>query len=69
MPGMKGDEFLIEIHKKHPLIKKVLLTGQDDEKAIEKAKKESGLLACIQKPWEEKDIKNIVMTVLEQNKG
>ena len=34
MPGMKGDEFLIQVHQKFPHIVKVLLTGQADSEAI-----------------------------------
>lgn len=30
MPGKKGDDFLIEVHKKFPNIVKVMLTGQAD---------------------------------------
>ena len=39
MPGMKGDKFLIEVHKKFPNVIKILLTGQADEEAVERAKK------------------------------
>ncbi|RKZ38234.1 MAG: response regulator, partial [Gammaproteobacteria bacterium] len=38
MPGLKGDEFLIKVHQKFPRIVKVLLTGQADEQAVERAK-------------------------------
>jgi len=34
MPGIKGDEFLIALHKKYPNIVKVMLTGQADQDAI-----------------------------------
>ena len=39
MPEMKGEEFLIEVHKDYPHIVKFLLTGQADQEAIERAKK------------------------------
>ena len=51
MPGIKGDEFLIGVHKKFPKIVKVLLTGQADEDAIERAKNQANLHACLYKPW------------------
>jgi len=60
MPEMKGDDFLIEIHKKHPGIVKIMLTGQADKAAIERAEKEAELLACIQKPWEEEQFIAVV---------
>jgi len=56
MPGMKGDEFLIQVHKKRPQIIKILLTGQADEAAVERAKQEAHLHRCIYKPWNSKDL-------------
>lgn len=52
MPGMKGDEFLVQLHRKHPDIVKIMLTGQADEQAIENAKKNANLFACLYKPWD-----------------
>ena len=56
MPGMKGDEFLIEVHKRFPKIVKIMLTGQADEKSIEQAKKYANLHSCLHKPWNSKDL-------------
>lgn len=56
MPGMKGDEFLIEVHKKFPQIVKVMLTGQADTDAIERAKMMANLHRCLHKPWSEDDL-------------
>lgn len=56
MPGIKGDEFLIEVHKKFPGIVKVMLTGQASEDAIENAEKNANLHACIHKPWREDEL-------------
>ena len=39
MPGMKGDELLVQIHKRFPNTVKILLTGQADREAIEKRNK------------------------------
>lgn len=52
MPGLKGDEFLIRVHKKHPDIVKVLLTGQADESAIERVKNQASLHRYLSKPWD-----------------
>ncbi len=51
MPGIKGDEFLIMVHKKYPGIKSILITGHADEKAIERVKKEAGTYTVLSKPW------------------
>jgi len=51
MPGIKGDEFLIKIHKKYPQIVKIMLTGHASDEAIEKVIKEANLYQCLAKPW------------------
>jgi CheY-like chemotaxis protein len=56
MPGIKGDEFLIKVHKKFPKIVKIILTGQADEKAIQIAQKQANLHACLYKPWNGKEL-------------
>ncbi len=62
MPGMKGDELLIKVHEKYPEIKSILLTGQADELAIEKAYEKANLISCIRKPWNE----NIFIETVKQ---
>lgn len=66
MPGMKGDEFLIEVHKKFPKIVKVMLTGQANEKAIANARENANLHACLFKPWTEEDLVNTITSGLEK---
>ncbi|MEZ2236737.1 response regulator [Microcoleus sp.] len=56
MPGIKGDEFLIDVHKKYPKIVKVILTGQADALAIERVKKQANLHQCLSKPWDGKEL-------------
>lgn len=65
MPGLKGDEFLIRVHKRFPNIKKILLTGQADEDAIERAKSEADLDRFLSKPWVDTDIVRSIIEVLE----
>jgi CheY-like chemotaxis protein len=50
MPGIKGDEFLIQIHQRFPKLITVMLTGQADEEAIERAREHANLHACLHKP-------------------
>jgi len=66
MPEMKGDEFFIEINKKHPKIIKILLTGQADNKAIERAYKHAGIHGLISKPWSETALVNVINSALEK---
>jgi len=51
MPGLRGDQFLIALRDSKPWIKSILMTGQADEEAIQRAREEAGICACIQKPW------------------
>ncbi len=53
MPNMRGDEFLILVHEKFPDITKIMLTGQADKEAIDRAKQYANLYCCISKPWDE----------------
>ena len=65
MPGMKGDEFLIQVHQQFPDIITVMLTGQANEAAIERAKREANLYACLHKPWTEEELAQIITSALE----
>ncbi|EDN70627.1 two-component response regulator [Beggiatoa sp. PS] len=56
MPRIKGDEFLIRVHEKFPKIVKVMLTGQADDEAIERAKERAQLHCCLHKPWDEQEL-------------
>jgi DNA-binding NtrC family response regulator len=60
MPGKKGDEFLIEVHKKFPKIVKVMLTGQADESAVDNAKSNANLFAHISKPWTAEQLETVI---------
>lgn len=64
MPGMKGDEFLIRVHQQFPEIIKVMLTGQADEVAIERAKAEANLHSCLFKPWSEDELVHTIKSSL-----
>ena len=64
MPGMKGDEFLIRVHRQFPRVIKVLLTGQADEAAIARAKVEANLYRCLSKPWSEEELIQTVQSAL-----
>lgn len=56
MPGMKGDELLITVHRKYPRIITIMLTGQADLAAIEKAKNQAELHALLHKPWDTQEL-------------
>lgn len=66
MPGIKGDEFLIRVHGKYPDIVKIMLTGQADEQAVQKAVDQADLLECIHKPWLESDLVSVIRKGLDK---
>jgi CheY-like chemotaxis protein len=56
MPGMKGDQLLIKVHDQYPDIIKVMLTGQADEDAVERAEQQANLYSCLRKPWNKTEL-------------
>ena len=66
MPGMKGDELIIEVHKRFPRTAKVILTGQAEDIALERARIEGGLNACLRKPWSRAQLLEIVEGALSE---
>ncbi len=61
MPGMKGDELLIQIHTHYPKTLKILLTGQTSVEAVAKAVNFANLYRYIAKPWDSTDL-NLTVT-------
>ncbi|MCS7072854.1 MAG: response regulator, partial [Bacteroidia bacterium] len=66
MPGMKGDQFLIQAHQLSPNSRKILLTGQASADAVGRALNHAKLYRYIPKPWEANDL---VVTVEEAIKS
>lgn len=56
MPGIKGDQFLIQVYQKYPEITAIMITGQADENAILRAKCQANLYKCLSKPWDEDEL-------------
>ncbi len=67
MPGIKGDEFLILIHRKYPSIRSILITGHVDHEAAERVKKEAGTYAVISKPWDVNKLMSAVRVCCGRN--
>lgn len=66
MPGIKGDDFLIRVHERFPKVIKIMLTGQADEVAIERAKKQANLHRCLLKPWSETELLETIKSALSK---
>jgi len=56
MPGMKGDEFIEHIHERHPEINAIMITGQADQAAIERIKRNPAVRAVMPKPWNAREL-------------
>jgi response regulator RpfG family c-di-GMP phosphodiesterase len=69
MPEMKGDEFLIRAHRKFPMVLKLMLTGQADHVAIDRARDEAHLYRLIAKPWDASELIEAIKTGLQQQDG
>jgi len=51
MPGMKGDELLVRVHREFPNIRLIMLTGHADESEMTRLRKEADLFLFVRKPW------------------
>ena len=60
MPGVKGDEFLIQIHQKYPQTVKILLSGHVDPKAIRRMEIDANLDRCLAKPWDKNELLELI---------
>lgn len=66
MPGIRGDQFLVQVHQRFPKIVTVLLSGQVDAAAIEYASRFANLHAFLPKPWEEDKLIEVIQSGLER---
>jgi phosphoserine phosphatase RsbU/P len=78
MPGMKGDEFLIQVHNASPQTLTIMLTGQAHLDGITNAINQARLYRYVPKPWEKNDLSMTIkeamnsyakdMMLIEQNR-
>lgn len=69
MPGMKGDELLITLHKKAPDMIKIMLTGQATLQGVANAFEHANLYRYLAKPWEKQDFIQTIRTALQSYKA
>ncbi len=65
MPEVRGDEFLIGVHKRYPETIKLMLTGHAEESAVQRAHEEANLTACLNKPWQKDELVKQISQALE----
>ncbi len=56
MPGMKGDEFLVEVRRRHPDIQSIMVTGHADPASMERVLKETNTRTILRKPWRSEEL-------------
>ncbi|TXT41147.1 MAG: signal transduction family protein (GGDEF domain-containing protein) [Comamonadaceae bacterium] len=56
MPGMKGDELLVQLHQLLPQAFKIMLTGQSDLQGVKRAINEANLYRFLEKPFNNTDL-------------
>ena len=65
MPGMSGDDVLIQLHAQYPHALKILLTGQANADAVGNVVNVGALYRYIAKPWDEVDLMLTVKEALQ----
>ncbi len=65
MPRMKGDQFLIELHDRHPKILKVMLTGHASAEVVGNVVNRASLYRFMSKPWNKQDLQLTVSEALQ----
>ncbi|MCS6790513.1 MAG: hybrid sensor histidine kinase/response regulator [Bacteroidia bacterium] len=65
MPGMRGDDFLIQAHRILPDARLILLTGQAGAENVGKVINHARLFRYIAKPWEPEDLRITVQQALQ----
>lgn len=67
MPGMKGDQFLLQVDLKYPRVVKVLLTGQARQESIDRLKELADQFTLVPKPWNKDELVSIIKSGLKEN--
>ncbi len=65
MPGQRGDEFLAQVRTKYPHIGRVMLTGQADPAALERARAEATAHQILFKPWRPEELREAIQQSTE----
>lgn len=69
MPVVKGDTFLIDLHRKYPEMKKVMVSAYVDGDALKRVKKYAELDDFFRKPWNEEKLVASVGQLLSLKQG
>jgi DNA-binding NtrC family response regulator len=63
MPGMKGEVFLTEVHKRLPKVGKILLTGDSSKEGVNGGVYTGSNFPCLVKPWDNVRLRELVVSI------
>jgi response regulator RpfG family c-di-GMP phosphodiesterase len=66
MPGIKGDQLLIEIHQKYPMSQGFLLSGMISREPDADVYSKGNLKKIISKPWDNENLRSILKEALNE---
>lgn len=64
-PTMPGDKLLVEVHKRFPMAKKIMLTGQATMDNLATVINQAELYRYLSKPWNEDDLRLTLQSALK----
>jgi len=67
MPRVRGDEFLIRVHKRFPDVPMIMLSGQADPEAVARVHKETtSLFKFVPKPWMKEELMDLCSVLMKK---
>ena len=69
MPGTSGTEFLAQTVERYPDLVRIMLTGYADVEALREAINSGRVYHCLTKPWETRELRQVVRRGLERYEG
>lgn len=64
MPGMRGDDFLKEVHVQYPNIRLIMLSGHADARVMDEIFQGNELFTFLSKPYRRQELYNLVSKAL-----
>ncbi len=69
MPGIKGDEFLLQARARCPGTCAIMVTGQADDQSLAELRRQMPDVVVIRKPWSADALRNAVQQCLDCHPG
>lgn len=66
MPRVRGDEFLIRVHRRFPEVPMIMLSGQADPEAVSRVQQEARLFKFVPKPWMKEELMDLCNLLIKR---